>query len=161
MRSTRLMLCAVLVAAMTVAGCANDPYAPNQNTGAVAGALTGGALGAILGGRGTGSRIAGAAVGAAAGGLLGSAIGASLDEQDRQMAYAAEMQALESGAPGAPIGWRSDHSEYYGTIVPGPYYSRAGARCREYSHTIYVRGRPEIARGTACRNPDGSWTPVS
>ncbi|MFL6936159.1 MAG: glycine zipper domain-containing protein [Xanthobacteraceae bacterium] len=154
------IICVALIAA-TGAGCAADPYAPNQNTGAVAGALAGGALGAVLGGRGTGNRLAGAAIGAAAGGLLGSAIGASLDEQDRQAAYAAEMQALESGAPGAPVGWRSDHTAYYGTIVPGPYYEQRGLRCREYSHTIYVRGRPEIARGTACRNPDGSWTPGS
>src|SRR5262245_43509753 len=153
--------CAVLVAATALAGCANDPYAPNQSAGAMAGALTGGALGALLGGRGTGSRLAGAAIGAAAGGLLGSAIGASLDERDRQAAYAAEMQALESGAPGAPVGWRSDHTAYYGTVVPGPYYDRRGLRCREYSHTIYVGGRPEIARGTACRNPDGSWSPVT
>jgi surface antigen len=145
----------------TAAACANDPYAPNQNAGAVAGAVAGGALGAVLGGRGAGSRLAGAAIGAAAGGLLGSAIGASLDEQDRQRAYAAEMQALESGAPGAPVGWRSDHTAYYGTIVPGPYYQRGGLRCREYSHTIYINGRPELARGTACRNPDGTWTPVS
>jgi len=153
-------LCVVLMAA-TLAACAADPYAPKQNTGAVAGAVAGGVLGAALGGRGAGSRLAGAAIGAAAGGLLGSAIGASLDEQDRQRAYAAEMQALESGAPGAPVGWRSDHTGYYGTIVPGPYYERSGLRCREYSHTIYVGGRPEIARGTACRNPDGTWTPVS
>jgi surface antigen len=159
MRSMRIMCVALLAA--TAGGCAADPYAPNQNTGAVAGAVAGGALGAVLGGSGVGSRLAGAAIGAAAGGLIGSAIGASLDEHDRQAAYAAEMQALESGAPGAPVGWRSDHTAYYGTIVPGPYYQRRGLRCREYSHTIYVRGRPEIARGTACRNPDGSWSPVS
>ena len=48
-----------------------------------------------------------------------------------------------------------------GTVVPGPYYDRRGLRCREYSHTISVGGRREIARGTACRNPDGSWTAVS
>lgn len=153
-------LCVTVLAVTALAGCANDPSAPNQNTGAVAGAVAGGALGAILGGHGAGNRLAGAAIGAAAGGLLGSAIGASMDEQDRQAAYAAEMQALEGGAPGAPVGWRSDHTDYYGTIVPGPAYQRGGLRCREYSHTIYVRGRPEIARGTACRNPDGSWTPV-
>jgi surface antigen len=159
MKAMRL-ICVALFAA-TAAGCAADPYAPNQNAGAVAGAVAGGALGAVLGGSGAGSRLAGAAIGAAAGGLIGGAIGASLDERDRQAAYAAEMQALESGAPGAPVGWRSDHTAYYGTIVPGPYYERRGLRCREYSHTIYVRGRPEIARGTACRNPDGSWSPVS
>ena len=153
-------ICAVLIGATALAGCANDPYAPNQHAGAFAGAVTGGALGAILGGHGAGSRIAGAAIGAAAGGLLGSAIGASMDEQDRQAAYAAEMEALEGGAPGAPVGWRSDHTDHYGTIVPGPYYQRGSRRCREYSHTIYVRGRPEIARGIACRNPDGSWAPM-
>ena len=114
----------------------------------------------MLGGHGAGNRLAGAVIGATAGGLLGSAIGASMDEQDREAAYAAERRALEGGAPGAPVGWRSDHSDYYGTIVSGPVYQRRGLRCREYSHTIYVRGRPEIARGTACRNPDGSWTPV-
>src|SRR6266849_5556112 len=93
---------AAALATAAVAGCANDPYSPKQDSGAVAGAIAGGALGAVLGGRGTGSRVAGAVIGAAAGGLLGSAIGASLDEQDRQEAYAAEMQALEYGQPGAP-----------------------------------------------------------
>src|SRR5262249_59925800 len=91
--------CIMLVAA-SLAACAADPYAPKQNTGAVAGAVTGGILGAALGGGGAGSRIAGAAIGAAAGGLLGAAIGASLDEQDRQRAYAAGMEALDDGPPG-------------------------------------------------------------
>jgi len=153
-------ICAVLLAA-SLAACAADPYAPNQNAGAVAGAVTGGLLGSLVGGRSVGSHLAGAAVGAVAGGLVGSAIGASMDERDRQRAYAAEMQALESGAPGAPVGWRSDHTAYYGTIVPGPYYDRGGMRCREYSHTIYINGQPQPARGTACRNPDGTWTPIS
>jgi surface antigen len=157
---TAKMLCMALLAAC-VAGCAADPYAPKQNTGAVAGAVAGGALGAILGGRGAGSRIAGAALGAAGGALLGSAIGASMDEEDRERAYLAEMEALESGAPGAPVGWRSQRTAYYGTVVPGPVVVRRGLRCRDYSHTIYINGRPEIARGTACRNPDGTWSPVA
>ncbi len=154
------IITAVLMAA-SVSACAADPYAPNQNTGAVVGAVTGGALGAVLGGRGAGSRVAGALIGATAGGLLGSAIGASLDERDRQAAYAAQMQALEQGQPGAPVGWRSDHTPYYGTIVPGPYYVSSGRRCREYTHTVYVNGQPEGSRGTACRNPDGTWTAIS
>ena len=48
----------------------------------------------------------------------------------------------------------------YGVIQPGPTYARgAYQKCREYSHTIYVRGRPEVARGVACRNPDGARWP--
>jgi len=151
---------AAALAALMLAGCAADS-GPRQESGAVAGAVAGGLAGALLGGRGAGSRVAGAAIGAVAGGILGSAIGASLDERDRQRAYAAEMAALENGPPGAPVGWRGESSGYYGNVVPGPYYERGGMRCREYTHTIYINGRPQAARGTACRNPDGSWTPIS
>jgi surface antigen len=94
------------------------------------------------------------------GGVLSGAIGQNLGEQDRQRAYAAEMQALESGEPGIPVGWRGDGPKRYGTVVPGAPYSARGTRCRDYSHSIYVDGKPQIARGTACRNADGSWTPV-
>ena len=156
---TSKLVVAVLAAA-TVSACANDPYSPKQDAGAVTGAIAGGALGALVGGRGAGNRLAGAAVGAAAGGLLGSAYGASLDERDRRRAYMAEIDALENGAPGAPVGWRSDGSPYYGTIVPGPYYVSRGMRCRAFTHTVYIDGRPQAMRGTACRNPDGSWTAV-
>ena len=38
--------------------------------------------------------------GAAIGGLIGNRIGAALDDADRQRAYAAQMQALESGPLG-------------------------------------------------------------
>ena len=101
-----------------------------------------------------------AAFGGISGGVLSGAIGGNLGEQDRQRAYAAEVQALESGEPGIPVGWRGDGPKRYGTVVPGASYSARGTRCRDYSHSIYVDGKPQIARGTACRNPDGSWAPV-
>jgi surface antigen len=151
---------AVSLAALMLAGCAGDA-GPRQQDGAVAGAVAGGIAGALLGGRGPGSRVAGAAVGAVAGGLLGGAIGASLDERDRRRAQAAEMQALEYGQPDAPVGWRGESSGYYGTVVPGVYYEERGRRCRRYSHTVYINGQPQVARGVACRNPDGSWSPIS
>jgi surface antigen len=152
---------AALLAGLTVGGCASDPsVGPRQESGAVAGALAGGALGALLGGRGTGNRVAGAVIGAAAGGILGGAVGASLDERDRRLAYEAEMRALDSGEAGAPVGWQGQGRGVHGTVVPGPYYVNRGMRCREYTHTIYIDGRPQTARSTACRNPDGTWTPV-
>jgi surface antigen len=156
-------LVAVMVTVASVAACASDPYSPTpkQDSGALTGALLGGVLGAAVGGRRAGDRVAGAVVGAVAGGLVGSAIGGSMDEEDRRMAHAAEMQALEYGAPGVAVGWRSDRSRYHGNVVPGPYYENAGRQCRGYSHTIYVNGRPESARGTACKAPDGRWVAVS
>jgi len=154
---------AALALAVLLGGCAGDPYTgtgPRENTGTLVGALAGAAIGSQIGG-GTGSRIAAGVAGAAIGGLLGNRIGASMDDEDRARAYAAQMQALESGQSGAPVGWRNPDSGRSGTIVPGPSYQQAGNTCRSYTHTVYLDGRPQTARGTACRNPDGSWTPIS
>ncbi len=154
--SSLLRTTAVLgVCATVLAGCAGDP-GPRTVSGAAGGALVGGALGALTGG-GTGNIVAGAI----AGGLVGGIIGNALDEEDRRRAYAAEMQALEYGGPGTPVRW-DGRGGNYGIIQPGPTYARGSyQKCREYSHTIYVRGRPEVARGVACRNPDGTWSQVS
>jgi surface antigen len=93
-------------------------------------------------------------------GVLGNGFGAVLDERDHQRAFAAEVQALEQGEPGEPVGWRGAAGRS-GTVVPGAPYETRGTRCRDYSHTIFMDGKPQTARATACRNPDGSWTPSS
>jgi surface antigen len=46
-------------------------------------------------------------------------------------------------------------------VVPGPAYVQNGRNCRAYTETIYIDGRPQTARGTACRNPDGTWRPLA
>jgi surface antigen len=151
-----------LAAAATVlalGGCATNDGGPGPKTvvGAGTGAIIGGLAGSAIGRGDAGSVVAGALIG----GLLGGAIGASLDEQDRQRAYAAEMDALERGRSGAPVAWRNPDSGHYGTVVPGPAFDRGGRNCREYTHTIYIDGRPQTARGTACRQPDGTWQPMN
>ena len=149
--------------AASLAACAGSPdgTGPKENTGTLLGAGTGALLGAAVAGHGTGNRLAGAAIGGLAGGLIGNRIGAALDEEDKKRAYAAEMDALERGPSGAPVAWRNPDSGRYGTVVPGPAYQDAGRNCRSFTHTIYVDGRPQTARGTACRNPDGTWTPLA
>jgi surface antigen len=155
-------LIAAAVVSISVAACAADPATgtgPKENTGTLLGALTGAAIGSTIGGS-TGTRIAAGVAGAAIGGLIGNRIGAALDDEDRERAYAAQMQALESGRSGAPVTWRNPDSGRYGTVVPGPAYQQDGMNCRQYTHTIYIDGRPQTARGTACRNPDGTWNPI-
>jgi surface antigen len=92
--------------------------------------------------------------------LIGSKIGSALTDDDRRLAYEAQIKALESGPPGAPMPWRNPASGRYGNIVPGPAYDRKGAQCRGYSHSVTIGGQLEIARGTACRSPDGGWSAV-
>jgi surface antigen len=156
---------AIVVIGVSLAACAGSPDGtgpgPRENTGTLLGAGTGALLGAAVAGGGTGNRLAGAAIGGLLGGLIGNRIGASLDDEDKRRAYAAQMDALERGPSGAPVSWKNPDSGRYGTIVPGPAYVEAGHNCRSFTHTIYIDGRPQTARGTACRNPDGTWTPLS
>ncbi len=112
---------------------------------------------------GAGERDAAAAVTEAAlGGMIGAKIGTKLDDDDRRLAYQAQIEALDNGAPGAPVPWRNPASGRYGNIVPGPAYARqGGATCHGYSHTVTIAGQTEIARGTACHGADGAWTVAS
>jgi surface antigen len=94
------------------------------------------------------------------GGIVGNEVGRQLDERDRQMAAAAEYQALEYGQPGAATPWDNPASQHRGQIVPGKPYQQGSLFCRSYTHTIYIGGQPQTARGTACRQPDGTWKTV-
>jgi len=149
----------VVLLGVSVAACSADS-GPKEVGGTAVGAVAGGLIGNAIGGS-AGNRAAGTLVGAAVGGLLGNRIGASLDDEDRRRAYAAQIQALETGPSGAPVPWRNPDSGRYGNVVPGPAYQTNGATCRQYTQTVFVDGRPQSARGTACRNPDGTWTPVT
>ena len=109
---------AVTFAGLVLSACAGSPDGmgpgPRENTGTLVGAGTGALVGAAVAGGGTGNRLAGAAVGGLLGGLLGNRIGASLDDEDKERAYAAQMDALD-GQSGAPVSWRNpDSSLRYG-----------------------------------------------
>lgn len=158
-----LTAASLVVLAALLAGCAGDRVAesgPKEGVGTLAGALGGALIGSQIGG-GPGERVAGAVAGAAIGGLLGNRIGAAMDDDDRRRAYAAEIDALERGPSGQAVSWRNPDSGRYGNIVPGPAYDARGTKCRSYTHTIYIDSKPQIARGTACRNADGTWTPMT
>ena len=153
----RALVVAAPVAAL-VAGC--GPDGPNKaDTGLAVGAIAGGLLGNTVG-RGNG-RIATTAIGAVIGGIVGSEIGRALDKQDRILAQQAEFAALESGRSGERTPWRNPDSGRYGEVIPSPPYKRGRVDCRDFTHKIYIDGRPQAMRGTACRNPDGTWSNVS
>ncbi|PLX39629.1 MAG: hypothetical protein C0606_00575 [Hyphomicrobiales bacterium] len=148
---------AIAVVGVGLVGC--NEVGPKQGIGTVAGAVAGGVIGHQFGG-GTGKAVATAA-GAVIGGLIGSEIGKALDDADRRAAYEAEMRALEFNRSGTPVNWRNPDSGNYGEVVPGPAYRINSRQCRDYTHTVYIAGRPEVVRGTACRTPDGTWRQIS
>lgn len=156
MAAKRLVVVASI--GLGVAACSSDS-GPKEVGGTAAGALAGGVVGNAIGGS-AGSRAAGTLVGAALGGFIGNRIGAALDDEDKRRAYAAQIQALEAGPSGAPVAWRNPDSGRFGNVVPGPAYQVNGAPCRQFTQTIYIDGKPQTERGTACRKPDGTWTSV-
>lgn len=93
-------------------------------------------------------------------GLAGSQIGRKLGDSDLQAAATAEYRALEYGRTGTPVSWRG-RSGAFGEVVPGATYQVNSLSCREFTHTIYVKGQPQAARGTACREANGSWRTVT
>jgi surface antigen len=129
-----------------------------QDTGTVVGAIAGGVIGNQFG-RG-GGRVASTMAGALIGGVIGSNIGRRLDQRDRELARRAEYDAWDHGPPGRPMRWRNPDNGHYGEVIAEGPYQRGGLDCRDYVHKVWIDGRPEQMRGTACRNPDGTWTPV-
>jgi surface antigen len=147
----------VLLIPALLAACGPDGPL-KQDAGLLIGGVAGGILGNQLGG-GRG-RVVATVAGAVIGGLVGSEIGRALDHQDRMLAQEAEFAALEHGRSGERRPWRNPDSGRYGEVVPGTAYKRGDQDCRDYTHAIYIDGRPQTIRGSACRNPDGTWRNV-
>lgn len=105
--------------------------------------------------------IAAPPAGALVGGVVSQPIGRGLDDRERQRAEQAEFEALENGRPGSPVDWRSNREGYRGEVVPGPRYRVNAYDCRDYTHRIWSGGEPQAARGTACRQSDGTWRPIN
>ncbi len=153
--STSFKLCSLLaVFSLLLGGCSVS----NQSVGQVTGAVAGGVAGSQFGG-GSG-QITATALGALAGGVIGGNIGSRLDNGSRKQALQAEYNALENGRAGQSVQWQGNQGSY-GTVVPHQTYQVGSQNCRRYTHTIYIDGAPQQAAGTACRNANGTWTPLT
>lgn len=106
-------------------------------------------------------KVAAAIIAAMNGGLVGGKIGAGLSERDRALALEAEYRALEYTPSGRPVTWKGAQSGAYGEVTAAQPYRVGSQDCRQYTHAVYVGGQPRTGRGTACRNADGSWTPLT
>ncbi len=99
-------------------------------------------------------------ISALGGGLIGGSIGQDLKRPDKQRALEAEYRALEYTEGGKTVPWTGSGSERGEVVAAQPY--RVGSQdCRQYVHTLYTGTASQTARGTACRNTDGSWTLLS
>jgi surface antigen len=100
-------------------------------------------------------------ISAMGGGLISGAIGNGLSETEKRSALEAEYKALEYTTSGQKVTWKGAQASRYGEVVPAQPYRVGSQDCRQYTQTVFSGGAGLTARGTACRNADGSWTPLT
>lgn len=96
-------------------------------------------------------------VGVSDGGLIGGGLGEGLNRKDHFLGLEAEYRALETTPAGDAVSWRNKKSGSAGTVTAFQPYRVGSQDCRQYSHSVAMRGGERSARGTACRNGDGTW----
>lgn len=85
--------------------------------------------------------------------------GVELSRSETQRALEAEYRALEAAPGGQPVTWTS--GEARGEVVAAAPYQVGKQNCRQFTHKVVSGGRELQARGAACRNANGTWTPLS
>ncbi len=123
----------------------------NQQMGSVLGGVAGGAAASSIG-KGTGKTVA-IIAGTVLGAAIGGAIGSSMDANDQRQVQ----DTFETYPDNRSSTWRNPNTNREYEMTPQRTYYENSSPCREYTMTAYIDGRPETVRGTACRQPDGTW----
>lgn len=92
------------------------------------------------------------------GGIVSRA-GVKLSNSELQRALEAEYRALEAAPGFQPVAWVGQSVS--GQVVAAAPYQVGQQNCRQYVHKLNDKGRQIEARGAACRNPNGTWTPLT
>lgn len=95
------------------------------------------------------------------GGLVSRISGVKLSSSDKARALEAEYKGLEAAPGGQVVAWEGSGG-LKGEVVAAVPYQVGSQNCRQYTHSVVVKdgAAPLVARGAACRNKNGSWTPL-
>ncbi|MEJ8473974.1 RT0821/Lpp0805 family surface protein [Roseibium algae] len=93
--------------------------------------------------------------------LVNNEFGQALDKSDHKAVADAQKQALRSKGVGASVSWQNEETGHSGRVRPGAIYQVNDTACREFTHEMVLNGAPLSARGTACRQENGSWKTLS
>ena len=90
--------------------------------------------------------------------LVPGLIGQQMTEQDRGRVKL----ALDNNSNNQSTAWQSAQGRTSYKVTPVRTFNEAGGtRCRDFDTQATTDGRHQRIRGTACRQPDGSWRPLS
>ncbi|MBT3991403.1 MAG: glycine zipper 2TM domain-containing protein [Rhodospirillaceae bacterium] len=159
MKASKIVVVLSMVAFL--AACAENQNSQKQTLGTIIGAGLGALAGSQIGsGKG---KLAAVAIGALGGAFAGGQLGKSLDDVDRMKAGQTQQTTLENNKDGVSSTWNNPNTGHSGRVTPTntERVASSGEYCREYEHEITVDGRKEIVKGTACRQPNGSWRVIN
>jgi surface antigen len=132
----------------------------STSKGNLLGSAAGGAVGGLVGnqiGKGSGKTVA-TIVGVLGGALAGGYVGRSMDQTDQGCVG----ETLEHAPANQPVAWQNPSSGSSYWVTPTrDLRGRRGEPCRNYITDAVVNGAVQRSENTACRQPDGSWVPVS
>lgn len=89
--------------------------------------------------------------------LVTGYIGQQMTEQDRGRVRL----ALDTNGNNQPTAWQGGQGRTYKVTPIRTFDSERGVRCRDFDTQATIDGRHQKIRGTACRQPDGSWRPLT
>jgi surface antigen len=90
--------------------------------------------------------------------LVTGYIGQQMTEQDRGRVRL----ALEDNGNYQSTTWQGAQGRVAYKVTPIRTFSSDGStRCRDFDTQATIDGRHQKIRGTACRQPDGSWRPLT
>jgi surface antigen len=145
----------ILLVSIGLAGLTGCESMTKEDTGRIVGGVLGGAAGSQIG-HGTGRTVA-IVAGTLVGVYIGGAVGKSMDDTDRLKAQ----QTLERNPTNQTSSWRNPDTGNEYAVTPTSTYYQNEQPCREYTSEATIDGRRETIKGTACRQPDGTWKPVN
>ena len=143
----------VFILLTMLCACAEDGRVTKKDVGMVVGGAAGGAAGAAIWGNNPSSAILGTILGVVVGAAAGGYLGSMWDDYDRKHAA----YALEHNPANTPTQWKNPDTGRQYEFQPTRTYTEGNTPCREFTQTIYIDGRKETGKGTACRQPDGTW----
>jgi surface antigen len=93
-------------------------------------------------------------------GILAGDFGNGLSDANRAKAIQAEVKAVSDNRPGLSLEWQG-RDGVSGKVTPEQVFEIGSRPCRRYLHELRVDGGQRRRAGTACRDENGNWQPVS
>jgi surface antigen len=93
------------------------------------------------------------------GGLISRIAEVKLSNADKSRALEAEYKVLETAPSGQAVDWTGSGA-MKGQVVAAVPYQVGSQNCRQYTHSLWLKAgaEPQVARGAACRNRNGTWS---